>query len=277
MDFHLQSSSAEKILIAAHRGSFGGNIPCNTITSYEIALKQGADIIEVDVEMGGDGKLYIFHPTMEPHHLCSQGRIPDMTTEEIAALRYVNYDDTPTQFGIETFDDVLETFKNRCYINVDKFWGHPVEIYNAIKRHGMTDQMIVKSSLKDNVLSVLEEVAPDVPFLPIVKVEHPAHEMLMRSPIRYVGAEVLFTDESMEVAQPEFLEKMHRDGKLVWVNSIIYDYKKQLSAGHSDDTALCESMDKGWGWLAKHGFDIIQTDWTGMLVQYLREENLLYK
>ena len=73
MDFHLKKSAAEKILIAAHRGSFGGNIPCNTIASYEIALKQGADIIEVDVEMGGDGKLYIFHPTMEPHHLCAQG------------------------------------------------------------------------------------------------------------------------------------------------------------------------------------------------------------
>jgi len=59
MDFHLKKSAAEKILIAAHRGSFGGNIPCNTIASYEIALKQGADIIEVDVEMGGDGKLHL--------------------------------------------------------------------------------------------------------------------------------------------------------------------------------------------------------------------------
>ena len=35
-------------------------------------------------------------------------------------------------------------------------------------------------------------------------------------------------------------------------------------------------MSLGWGWLAKQGFDFIQTDWTGMLTQYLRENNLLY-
>ena len=70
---------------------------------------------------------------------------------------------------------------------------------------------------------------------------------------------------------------MHRDGKLVWANSIIYNYKTQLSAGHSDDTALSESMDLGWGWLANKGFDLIQTDWPLMLINYLKEIGKYYK
>ena len=70
---------------------------------------------------------------------------------------------------------------------------------------------------------------------------------------------------------------MHRDGKLVWVNSIIYSYKEQLAGGHSDDSALCESMDYGWGWLADRGFDLIQTDWPGMLVSFLKESGRYYK
>ena len=103
------------------------------------------------------------------------------------------------------------------------------------------------------------------------------HEELMRRKFNYIGAEVLFTDDSSEMAQPEFIDKMHRDGKLVWVNAIIYNYRDQLSAGHSDDTSLCESPDLGWGWLADRGYDIIQTDWTQMMIEYLKRTDKYYR
>lgn len=234
-------------------------------------------MIEIDVEMSKDGKLFIFHPGMEPHHLNSKEYIPNMTAEEVSKLRYVNYDRTPTQFGVNTFDEVLETFKGRCFINVDKFWGHPREIYEAIKRHDMEDQIVVKSAPSKEVFTVLQEVAPKLPYMPVVRDTHPLHEKLMASSINYIGAEVLFASEEAEVASPAFIEKMHKDDKLIWVNSIIYDCTKQLTAGHSDDTALCQNMDLGWGWLAERGFDMIQTDWTGMMVQYLKEKKLLYR
>ena len=54
MHFDLHSSAKEHILIVAHRGVAGGNIPCNTIASYELALKQGADMLEVDVTKSAD-------------------------------------------------------------------------------------------------------------------------------------------------------------------------------------------------------------------------------
>lgn len=276
-NFNLWETAQEKIIVVAHRGAFGGNIPCNTIASYDIALKQGADMLEVDVEMSADGKLYIFHPGMEPHHLYHMESIRKLTSEEISRLRYVNYDRTYTQFTLNTFDEILEHYKGKCYINVDKFWGHPKEIYEAIKRHGMLDQILVKSSPSEKVIKVLEEVAPELPFMPIVSRTHPMHDMLKNSSINYVGAEVLFDTDNDEVATPAFIDRMHKDGKLVWANAIIYNYKAQLSAGHSDDTSLTEDPAKGWGWLAKRGFDFIQTDWTGMMVDYLKEQELLYR
>ena len=66
MNFNLFESAKKNIIVVAHRGTNGGNIPCNTLASYGIALKQGADMIEVDVEMSADGKLFVFHPGMEP-------------------------------------------------------------------------------------------------------------------------------------------------------------------------------------------------------------------
>ena len=277
MKFDILESAKKNILIVAHRGSAAGNIPCNTIPAYEAALRQGADMIEIDVDMSADGKLYIFHPGMEPHHLSYMERLKRLTSEEISRLRYLNYDRVYTQFPLNTLDEVLETFKGRCYINVDKFWRHPKEIYEAIRRHDMADQIVVKSAPSDEVFRVLGEVAPELPFMPIVGNKHEYHEQLMKSDVNYIGAEVVFSKESAPVASEEFIEMMHKDNKLVWVNSIIYNYREQLSAGHSDDTAICSDPDLGWGWLARRGFDLIQTDWTGMLISYLKENNLYYK
>ncbi len=277
MSFNLYEKSKENIIIVAHRGAAGGNIPCNTLTAYETALKQGADMIEVDVSCSKDGKLFLFHPGMEKEHLKKIIPLPSLTFNKIKKYNYVNYDRTPTQFPILSFDDFLENFKGRCFINIDKFWDNPEKIYNDIKRHEMTDQVLVKSKLKPNVIKVLEELCPELSYIPIVSEKHPMHEELMKKRINYMGAEVLFKNDDSYLATEEFIDMMHRDGKLVWVNSIIYNYKEQLSGGHSDDSALTVSEDYGWGWLADRGFDFIQTDWTMMLIDYLKRSGKYYK
>lgn len=277
MKFDLRETAREHTIIVAHRGIAGGNIPCNTIPSYNTALLQGADMIETDLNCTADGKLVILHPGMEKVHLNYDGSITDMPWEEVKKLRYHNFDGTPTQFGLIPFDDLLEEFKGRCYINIDKFWSNPEAIYRAVKRHDMLDQILVKSHIADEVLDVLEEVAPELAFMPIVKEAHPHHEALMGRNINYVGVEVLFRTDDNELAGAEFAEKMHRDGKLVWVNSIVYNYRDVLAGGHSDDTALSSSMEDGWGWIGDRPFDVIQTDWPGMLVDFLKKTGRYYK
>ena len=46
--FDICSHARERIIITAHRGTFGGNIPCNTLAAYELALRQGADMLEIE-------------------------------------------------------------------------------------------------------------------------------------------------------------------------------------------------------------------------------------
>lgn len=277
MEISLQEKAKENIIVVAHRGVSGGNIPCNTLAAYEIALKQGADMLEVDVSNTLDNQLVLFHPGMEIQHLNTPVYIPLLNYSSVKKLRYVNMDNTPTQFKVANFDDFLEQFKDRCFINIDKFWSNPKRIYNAIKRHNMEDQVLVKSSVNEKVLKVLESLCPELPFMPIVKDHHPSHEMLMTRNINYVGVECVFAKDTAPIAQDEFIEKMHNDGKLVWMNSIIYNRKEQLCGGHSDDTALTESEDDGWGWIADKGADFIQTDWTMMLIDYLKRTDKYYR
>ena len=58
-----------RILVAAHRGVSGANIPCNSLTAFQIALNQGADIVELDVPASADGELFVFHPCTEKYAL----------------------------------------------------------------------------------------------------------------------------------------------------------------------------------------------------------------
>lgn len=277
MSSKFHEKAKENVIIVAHRGVAGGNIPCNTLASYEIALKQGADMIEIDVSRSIDGELFIFHPSMEHAHLNKPLLLPTLPFNMIKKLHYVNCDNTPTQFGISSLDDFFEHFKNRCFINVDKFWNNPEKIYRTIKRHGMTDQVLVKSKVNKKVIKVLEELCPELPFMPIVHDVHPTHEELMTKKLNYVGVECVFANDNAAIAQNEFVEKMHQDEKLVWFNSIIYNYKDQLAGGHSDDTALTVSEDYGWGWLVDKGADFIQTDWPMMLINYLKKADKYYK
>lgn len=278
MNFNLREKAKENIIVVAHRGVAGGNIPCNTMAAYEIALKQGADMIEVDVSCSADGKLFLFHPMMELSHLNKPLLLSTLPYSLIKKLHYVNYDRAQTQFGIADFDDFLEQFKDRCFINIDKFWSNPEKIYEAIKRHNMEDQMLVKSKLGNGkVLDILENLAPEIAFMPIVNDTYAQHNEIMKRNINYVGVECCFKKDSAEVASEEFIEKMRRDNILLWANSIVFSHKVQLAGGHSDDTALTKSEDEGWGWLADRGFDMIQTDWPGMLVDYLKNTDRYYK
>ena len=277
MAMNLYEAAQERVIITAHRGVSGGNIPCNTIAAYDAAVAHGADMIEVDANISADGTLYSFHPGMEKRHLGKDCSIPALHDEEIARLRYLNYDRTPTQFSLCTLDEIFARYKNRCFINVDKFWDHPEKISDLIRKHDMADQIVVKTTPTCELLDIIESYAPEIAYLPIIRKDEGLHEMLQSRNINYIGAEVLFDSEESEVCSDAYIAKMHADGKLVWANAIIYNCRTQLTAGHSDDTAIAGDPERGWGWLADKKFDIIQTDWTLPLRLFLESTGRRWK
>ena len=277
MAMNLYEAAQERIIIAAHRGVSGGNIPCNTIAAYDAALAHGADMIEIDANISADGTLYSFHPGMERIHLNHDCDITKMTDKEISELRYVNYDRAPTEWGICTLDEIFERYKNRCFINVDKFWDLPKQVSDLIRKHDMADQIVVKTHPHKDLFDIIESYAPDIAYLPILREDNGEHEMLKSRNINYIGAEVLFKTEDHYFCSDEYIEKMHKDGKLVWVNAIIYNWREQLSARHSDDTAIAGDPEKGWGWLADKKFDIVQTDWTLPMRQFYENTGRRFK
>ncbi len=264
----------DNVQVVAHRGAAGSNIPCNTIPAFDIALKGGASILEMDLFKSTDGKIFIFHTGKEPYQLNKNIDLTKLDSEEIKKLRLINVDFYPTQWGINSFDDVLEHFKNRCILNLDRIGDCIPDVIKAVERHNMKDQVLLKHAPIPSVLKIIEDVAPDYMFMPIYMEKDNASEIIEKMNINYIGAELVFETEKSPVIQPEYIESMKKRGKTLWGNAVLYNYKIPLSAGHTDDVSMIDDPDKGWGWLVDHGFDIIQTDWTYQCCKYLKDRGI---
>ncbi len=267
----LFENAKEKTLVCAHRGVSGADIPCNTMSAFRAALEQGADVIELDVSKSRDGVFYVFHPGMESAHLGVPVHLSKLSSKVIKRLHFLNQDNVPTVCKINTLEEVLTFLKGKCYINIDKFWIDIPGISEVIRKTGVEKQVIVKTDTKEKYLKQVAEYAPDFMFMPIVSCEDNITDELVKQGVNCIGAEVLFKTESEPVCSKEYIESMHEKGRIVWVNSIVYNHRAVLSAGHTDNIAVTGEKDRGWGWLIDRGFDIIQTDWCLMLKNYIEE------
>lgn len=259
------------IRVAAHMGCFGGNIPGNTMASAEVALRSGADIIELDVTMSADGQLFVFHPTMEKRMLGKDIDIRTMAAREVEQLHFVNQQGNPTAHTVTYLRDMLAFLKDRCVVNIDKFGDHPAEIASLVRELHMQDQVIVKTPGKQAHFNMIAEAAPDLPYIPVLFGTDEVTDYLnAHGGIRFAGVEAVWAQDDAQIAQDDYIRKIHAMGKYIWVNPILYNDKRQLVGGHSDDVSLLDDPAKGWGWLARKQFDILQTDWPLQLSTYLR-------
>lgn len=263
-------NARNSILVCAHRGISGGNIPCNTIPAFNAALSQGADIVELDVSESRDGDLFVFHPGMESHHLGSVRAIPLHSSKSVSKMKYRNFDGVKTHYTVEKFEDVLLFLKGKCYINIDKFWTNIPAITSMIRKCGVENQVIVKTPIKEKHIKLIEKYAPDLMFMPMVKGEDNITDELLKRNLNYIGTEILFKNEDDPIASKEYISSMHDKKLLIFANSIVYNEMSIISAGLTDDRAIGGDPDGSWGKLIDMNVDIIQTDWCADLKKYIK-------
>lgn len=260
-------------LLAAHRGVSGGNIPCNSRAAYKAAMMQGADIVEIDVSVTLDKKLFAFHPFMEKAHLNLPLPISFMFAKQVQWRHYTNQDDKATYENVMTLDEALDLLKGKCIVNIDKFWTAPKEISSCVRRHNMENQVLIKTNASEKQFRLVEEVAADFAFMPMVRKTDNVSEMLMKRKLNFVGIEALFADERDPVISDEHIAWLHKNSLAVWGDAIVYNKKDVIAAGHTDDIALTENPDYGWGWFYDKKFDIVQTDWLTQAKNYFEKKS----
>jgi glycerophosphoryl diester phosphodiesterase len=258
------------VLIAAHRGTSGGNIIINTIPAYENALRHKADIVELDAAMTADGVFYAFHDGTEPLLLGSGRNIRTMNSSYVDELYLRNPSLSLTSQHPNRLEDVFNYLRGRCLINLDRSWFYWREIIAFIKKMDIEDQIIIKSPVNEEYLSILEAECPGLAYMPIVRsVEE--EKKVRKFRINYCMAELIFGDINDPLVEDSYIRNLHERGLLVWGNVITLDEYHILSGGKDDNKAIIGSPDDNWGWCINKGFDVLQTDWPLLLREYIEK------
>jgi len=257
-------------LIAAHRGTAGGSIVFNTIPAYENALRQGADIVEMDAARTRDGVFYCFHNGKEPALLGVTRDIRKMDAPYVDQLFLRDSSMEATLQRVNRLEEVFARFKGRCVFNVDRSWFYWEDIIALIQKTGMEDQVILKSPPKEEYLDTLERMAPGLAYMPILK--HPEEAALVQGRgINFIMAELVFDSVDSPLVEDRFISELKKRGILLWGNVIKLDDWTTLSGGKDDYRAIMEGPEEAWGWCLDKGFDVLQTDWPLLLRKYINQ------
>ena len=261
----------KKVLVAAHRGTYGGNIIWNTSLSYKNALLHGADMIEIDVSMTRDGVFFAFHNTEEEAEFGKKCDIREMTAKEVEEINVLNSIRNTSGQRVERLERVLPQFKGKCLINIDRSWFYWEKVIAFLKSMEMDDQILLKSGVDETYLRQLADSRSGLMYMPIVRTME-EWETVKEYEVNVSAAELIFSDIREPLADRKFLSELREQGIFPWVNAITLNDRDVLSGGLDDNHAIADGFDENWGVLMEMGFQIIQTDWPALLRTYINKK-----
>lgn len=149
--------SRGKPLILGHRGS-PNFAPENSLDSFRIALEQGADGIELDVQCTADGILVAHHDDDLP------------SGEAIASLPLAELQPLARQAGFQmpTLEDVLKLVSGQALLNIELKNSEYEQKALELARRFLPAETFAFSSFDMRVVIECRKLAPDVPTFLIV-------------------------------------------------------------------------------------------------------------
>lgn len=132
-------------LIIAHRGA-SEFLPDNTIKSFDRAIAEKADMIELDVRKTADGKLVLFHDWHLP--VSRRHRQDWSVTRLVSHTSAAEIQEYCVQRGYELayLDQVLERYGGRIDLNIElKAGGFEPELLELIGNYDLLDTVTLSS------------------------------------------------------------------------------------------------------------------------------------
>lgn len=151
-----------KTKVWAHRGA-SAYAPENTLEAFLLAAEQGADGVELDVQLTKDGEMVVVHDEEIDRVSDGSGFVKDYT---LAELKILNFNKTHPEYQdvkIPTLREVYEALKpTGMTINVELktgiFWYKDLEkkVLELTKEMEMEDRVIYSSFNHYSIAKILE-------------------------------------------------------------------------------------------------------------------------
>jgi glycerophosphoryl diester phosphodiesterase len=156
-----------KVSIIGHRGA-PACAPENTLASFQEGVRQGADIIELDVQLSADGQAVVFHDDQLDRTTDAHGPLAERTLAELKTLDAGSWFD-PRFAGesIPTLDEVLAWARDRVPLFIELKYSGPSDpalgtaVIQRIVAHRMLSQVMV-ISFQHQALYWVKRHVPDL-------------------------------------------------------------------------------------------------------------------
>jgi glycerophosphoryl diester phosphodiesterase len=161
----------QRPLVIAHQGGDGIR-PGDTMVAFEHAVQIGADVLEMDAHMTGDGKIVLMHDERVDRTTDGTGLIEDMTLEELrqldAAYQWSNDGDKTFPYrgqGIQvpTLEELFQKFPDMRYVIEIKLTRNPIDqpLCDLIRRYNMQGRVMI-ASFHDEAMQRFRTTCPEV-------------------------------------------------------------------------------------------------------------------
>jgi glycerophosphoryl diester phosphodiesterase len=156
-------------VILAHRGC-RAQAPENSMPAFELALAQGADVLETDLQISKDRHLLCIHDATVDRTTDGSGPVTQMTLAEVKQLRVRgNNDNAYPEANVPTLAELLETFIDRTFFALElksSAFTHPADaelLLNLLTDHDALKKVLLISFSKQ-ALGFVEQVGAPVPL-----------------------------------------------------------------------------------------------------------------
>ena len=159
----------------AHRG-FSAAAPENTLIAFEKAVKAGANMLEMDVMLTGDGQVIVFHDYRLGRTTNGTGLVSRLTAAHIRSLDAgMWFDERFSGEKVPILDEVLDMAKGKVRLNIEmKPSRHDgvdalvEKCIRAVERHHMGEELMF-SSFNLEALRLIHFSKPRLRFAPLYR------------------------------------------------------------------------------------------------------------
>ncbi len=216
------------VAVAAHRG--GGSSPENSLSAISTALEEGADTIEMDVQITGDGIFVLHHDLTLERMTGDTRRVIDLESADLATLGIGGGERLPT------LEEAILLIGDRADLLIDvKVNGPRAEVALALlrllARHDRIDGTLVQS-FDANFLAEVRRLKPE---MRIGQILYYALGDLGEQDVDFFSVQKGMLDAALA-------RRLHEENKGIWVWTTDTDEEIKNALQHDIEGLITKSV-----------------------------------
>lgn len=223
--------------LMGHRGA-GRELDENTLPSFELAIKAGVKIIELDIHKSMDGELVVIHDNTLDRTTDKKGKVLDLTLKEIKEAK------TKSHFEVPTLKEVLTLAKkNGIELQIEiKAPDLEEKLLKLLKEEAMTLESTI-ICFDHRVLLKIKSLEPKIKTVGLIfgRVVDTIH-MINSAKLDGLSASIYTADK-------ELADELHQNNKTLTI----------WNANSKEELQFVKMI----------GADIVGTDYPNQIVKYV--------